>query len=204
MGLTMLGVGALERGDAQAARTFFEEDLGVLRRLRDKTGTSYGLRGMAGVAALRGDATRAARLWGADEALREEIGQALSPFDRAHPDYEGLLDAARQRVDDASWRAALAEGRAMSAEEAVEYALQPEPDRAVGPAPSEPSLPTGLSAREVEVLRLVAGGMTNPRIAEELYLSPRTVGQHLRSIYRKFGVHSRAAAAREALERGLI
>jgi len=46
--------------------------------------------------------------------------------------------------------------------------------------------------------------MTNPRIAEELYLSPRTVGQHLRSIYRKFGVHSRAAAAREALERGLI
>lgn len=54
MGLTMLGVGALERGDAQAARTFFEEDLGVLRRLRDKTGTSYGLRGMAGVAALRG------------------------------------------------------------------------------------------------------------------------------------------------------
>jgi len=86
MGLTMLGVGALERGDAQAARTFFEEDLGVLRRLRDKTGTSYGLRGMAGVAALRGDATRAARLWGADEALREEIGQALSPFDRAHPE----------------------------------------------------------------------------------------------------------------------
>lgn len=74
----------------------------------------------------------------------------------------------------------------------------------MGPAPSEPSLPTGLSAREVEVLRLVAGGMTNPRIAEELYLSPRTVGQHLRSIYRKFGVHSRAAAAREALERGLI
>jgi DNA-binding CsgD family transcriptional regulator len=56
----------------------------------------------------------------------------------------------------------------------------------------------------VEVLRLVAEGLTDAQVARRLYLSPRTVGQHLRSIYRKLGVPSRAAAAREALQRGLM
>ena len=63
---------------------------------------------------------------------------------------------------------------------------------------------SSLSAREVEVLVLVAEGLTNPQVADRLYLSPRTVGQHLRSIYRKLGVPSGAAAAREAVERHLI
>jgi DNA-binding CsgD family transcriptional regulator len=63
--------------------------------------------------------------------------------------------------------------------------------------------PDGLSAREVEVLRLVAQGLTNAQAAERLYLSPRTVDQHLRSIYNKLGVSSRAAAARWAAEHNL-
>ena len=90
----------------------------------------------------------------------------------------------------------------LSNPEAVEYALEG-PD---APEGIEASLayPAGLSAREVEVLRLVAQGMTNPQVGERLYLSHRTVGQHLRSVYRKLGVSSRAAAAREAFERGLI
>ena len=61
-----------------------------------------------------------------------------------------------------------------------------------------------LSEREGEVLSLVAEGLTNPQVAEKLYLSPRTVGQHLRSIYRKLGVSSRAAAVREASKRGVL
>jgi DNA-binding NarL/FixJ family response regulator len=56
------------------------------------------------------------------------------------------------------------------------------------------SYPGGLSVREVEVLRLVATGLTNGEIAARLVLSPRTVEQHLRSIYNKLGVSSRAAA----------
>jgi DNA-binding CsgD family transcriptional regulator/tetratricopeptide (TPR) repeat protein len=65
------------------------------------------------------------------------------------------------------------------------------------------SYPAGLSAREVEVLRLVAQGLTNPQVAERLYLSPRTVEQHLRSIYNKLGVSTRAAATRFAVSHGL-
>ena len=61
-----------------------------------------------------------------------------------------------------------------------------------------------LSPREIEVLRLVADGLTDGQTAQKLYISPRTVGQHLRSIYRKLDVPSRAAAVRRAAELELI
>ena len=64
--------------------------------------------------------------------------------------------------------------------------------------------PAGLTRREVEILALVAQGLSNPQVADRLYLSPRTVGQHLRSIYGKLGVGSRAAATRFAVENDLI
>jgi DNA-binding CsgD family transcriptional regulator len=64
--------------------------------------------------------------------------------------------------------------------------------------------PANLSEREVEVLRLVAGGMTDAEVADTLSISPRTVGQHLRSIYNKLGVSSRVAAARFAIAHDLV
>jgi DNA-binding NarL/FixJ family response regulator len=89
----------------------------------------------------------------------------------------------------------------MSLEQAVEYALEQEP--APEPAAPEP-YPAGLSAREAEVLRLVANGLTNAEVAEKLFLSSRTVDWHLGSIYRKLGLHSRTEAARFASEHGLF
>jgi DNA-binding NarL/FixJ family response regulator len=64
--------------------------------------------------------------------------------------------------------------------------------------------PAGLTAREVEVLRLVALGLTDAEAADRLFLSVRTVNAHLRSIYRKLDVSSRAAAGRFAAENGLL
>ncbi len=69
-------------------------------------------------------------------------------------------------------------------------------------APTE--LPARLTARELDVLRLVAAGLSDAETAGQLYLSVRTVNAHLRSIYRKVGVRSRAAAGRFAAEHGLI
>ncbi len=62
----------------------------------------------------------------------------------------------------------------------------------------------GLSPREMEVLRLVANGETDARVAEQLFISPRTVARHLQSIYTKLNVNSRTAATRFALEHDLI
>ena len=61
----------------------------------------------------------------------------------------------------------------------------------------------GLTVREVEVLRLLAAGLTDAQIAQQLVISPRTVNVHLTSIYRKIAVSSRAAATRYAIEHHL-
>ena len=61
----------------------------------------------------------------------------------------------------------------------------------------------GLSAREIEVLRLVAAGKTNQAIAAELFLSDRTVERHVSNILAKLDVGSRTAAAAYAFERGI-
>ena len=94
------------------------------------------------------------------------------------------------------------------------YAATDEDSRAVaGPQPAQApqrgeaggaEYAAGLSAREVEVLGLVAAGLTDAEVAERLVVSVRTVNAHLRSIYRKAGVSSRAAASRFAAEQGLL
>jgi putative nucleotidyltransferase with HDIG domain len=66
------------------------------------------------------------------------------------------------------------------------------------------AFPAGLTAREVEVLRLVARGHSNKAIAAQLQLSPKTVGHHVGHVYAKAGVSTRAAAALFAVEHGLL
>lgn len=92
---------------------------------------------------------------------------------------------------------AIAEGRALAA------ALASPVARIAAPSRTKTAYPAGLSEREVEVLRLVAAGLTNGEVAERLYLSPRTVHAHLRRIYDKLGVGSRGAAVRFAHDHGL-
>lgn len=89
----------------------------------------------------------------------------------------------------------------MTPEQAVEYALEQE----LASGPEAPELyPAGLSAREVEVLRLVATGLTNAEVAGKLFLSSRTVEWYLSSIYRKLGLHSRTEATRFVVEHNLL
>jgi DNA-binding NarL/FixJ family response regulator len=74
----------------------------------------------------------------------------------------------------------------------------------VSPKKSAAAYPDGLTAREVEVLRLVASGLSNTQVSERLIISPRTVDTHLTSIYSKIGVSSRSVATRYALEHHLV
>ena len=71
-------------------------------------------------------------------------------------------------------------------------------------AKSPATSPFGLTGREVEVLRLLAQGLTDAQIAEQLIISPRTVNTHLKAIYGKIQVSSRSAATRYALDQHLI
>jgi DNA-binding CsgD family transcriptional regulator len=63
--------------------------------------------------------------------------------------------------------------------------------------------PAGLTAREVEVLRLLVAGLSNAEIAARLYVSPNTVRAHVAHVLAKIGVHNRAAATEFAVRQGL-
>ena len=202
------GWAALLQGDHTRAKTFYEESLAVSKELGDRACASESLDGLACVAAAEGEAPRAARLFGAAEALRETLSEAVvfqhTPEEAAWR--EPSRSRARSHLGEAGWEETLAQGRVMGLREAIEYALSEEDTSATLPAPEQPStseLPAGLTNREVEVLGLVATGMTNAQVAEKLFLSPRTVQRHLNSVYHKIGVGSRTAATRFALEHHL-
>jgi DNA-binding NarL/FixJ family response regulator len=77
---------------------------------------------------------------------------------------------------------------------------------AEAPPAAAPAAPAGppLTERETQVLQLVARGFTQPEIAQQLQLSRHTVGDHIKQVYRKLDVSSRAEAALEAARRGLV
>ena len=142
---------------------------------------------------------------GAADVLRETIGEPLSPVEQAS--YESAIKNAHRRLGERAFAAAWAEGRTMTPDQALQAQL---PSTAPPPTSSTPvaegrpiTYLAGLTAREVEVLRLVAQGMTNEQVAGKLVISPRTVDTHLTSIYSKIGVSSRSAATRYALEHHL-
>jgi DNA-binding CsgD family transcriptional regulator len=99
---------------------------------------------------------------------------------------------------------AIEELRAMGMQPLLESALRLREDqRKVAAPPSRPAYPGGLSAREVEVLRLVAAGKSNQQIADELVISLNTVARHVSNIFGKTGVRNRVEAASYAVQHRL-
>jgi HD-GYP domain-containing protein (c-di-GMP phosphodiesterase class II)/DNA-binding CsgD family transcriptional regulator len=121
-------------------------------------------------------------------------------------------DAFQAMTQDRPHRPALAPEAASAAlaEEARSGRLDPECVRAVIEAAGQPApkvrtvWPASLSDREVEVLRLLARGLSNRAIAGNLHISPRTAEHHVQHIYTKIGASTRAAAAMFAMEHGLL
>jgi predicted ATPase/class 3 adenylate cyclase/DNA-binding CsgD family transcriptional regulator len=190
-----LGDAASGRRDHAAARTLYEESLSLSIELGDRWISAISLEGLARVALATGQPEAAARLLGAADALRDATGATRSAYFRAL--YERNLAQTRARLGDDAFDTAWAAGRTLTPEQAP----------AVLGAPASAAAadqPHGLTAREVEVLRLVAEGHTDAQVAERLVLSLRTVHAHLRSIYRKLDVRSRSAATRYAVENGLV
>jgi predicted ATPase/DNA-binding CsgD family transcriptional regulator len=200
---------AAAEGDAPRAQALYEQGVGVAMKAGDQRTLTSGLEGLAATVAAQGNHVGAAYLWGAAEALREALGMPLSPIARAL--YQRAVAAARSQPGEQAFATAWAEGRTMSPEQAlaaseqVVLAAPTQEERSSSPiTASPPTYPDGLTAREVEVLRVVAQGLTNEQVAERLVISPRTVDTHLTSIYSKIGVSSRSAATRYAIEHHLV
>ncbi len=200
--LIVLGRVRAIQGNHAVARSLYEESLAMARSVNARVTISLGLEGLAGAVATQGELVWAARLWGAADSLRQAIGAPLSPVERAR--YEQEVTAARTQLEEEAFKAAWAEGRNMTPEQALATqgpVTLPQPFSA---APSPTTSPGGLSVRELEVLRLLATGLTDAQIAEQLVLSLHTIHAHLRTIYSKLGVTSRSAATRYAFEHQLV
>src|SRR6266700_2223679 len=199
---------AAAQGDHAGSPALYEQGVVVVRKSGDKWTILFGLEGLAAAVAAQGNHTWAAYLWGAAEALREAIGAPLPLVERAP--YDRAVEALRTQLGEQAFAAAWAEGRTLSLEQALTtpgreaLPASTQEEESFSPAPvSPPPNPDGLTAREVEVLRLLARGLSNAQIAEELIVSQLTIKAHLRSIYSKLEVTSRSAATRYALEHSL-
>ncbi len=198
-----LGHIAHREGDAKRARELYIESLIVSQELGSKRTIGRCLMALGGVAGTTKQPLRGAMLLGAAEALFNSISSMLQPDDQAEHDRAivSTLSQLNQETFDAAW----AEGQALTLEQAIGLALIEIPEPEIAPSfPSTQSYPNDLTSREVEVLRLVAQGLSSAQIAKHLFLSRNTVHAHLRSVYSKIGVSSRTAAAHYAVEHGLI
>jgi DNA-binding CsgD family transcriptional regulator/tetratricopeptide (TPR) repeat protein len=187
---------ALDRDEFGAAATLGAAAARQFAAVGDRRVVAFHLEFLGRVAGADGDAPRLVRLCSAAAALRAAAGVPALPYERAQAEH--VLAAARSDLDPRTYASAWAAGRALTLDEALGAALAAPPAAATRAA-----YPYGLTAREVEVLRLVAEGLTNAQVAARLFLSPKTVTRHLNNVFAKLDVGTRTAA-RVARERGLL
>jgi predicted ATPase/DNA-binding CsgD family transcriptional regulator len=217
--LSGLGRLALDEGDTGRARQALTESLVRSRASGMRLGVARGLAAFAELKALEGDARQAVRLGGAAAALRDAVGQA--PIAGARQ--ERLLAPIRKTLGDHLVAQLWGEGRDMTLETAVAVALaapsrvgtvppqrhpadaradEPAGDRGAISAPAVPvTPPSTLTPREWEIAALIARGLSNKGIADELVISPATVARHVTNILTKLGFASRAQIAAWAVSR---
>jgi ATP/maltotriose-dependent transcriptional regulator MalT len=199
--MNSLALLALGQHEVRDAETLGLQALSAALELDSRHGMVMALDTLASVAAEVGHARRAARLFGAADAAREIIGDFA--YATARPDRERGKAAARLALGGAAFERERAVGGQLTLEQAAAEArlVEVDPtDRASASARRRGAL----SRREMEVLRLVADGVTNHDIAERLIIGEATVKRHLDNVYSKLGVSSRTAAATAAMRAGLI
>jgi predicted ATPase/DNA-binding CsgD family transcriptional regulator len=196
-----LGDLARDRDQHHVAMAYYQECLSLFNEYGDATVLIDVMQGVALAAIAWRQPERAAHLLGAAEALREKLGGEFTvQTDRvAHERaLKSLHSALGQHELDAAWQA----GRQITVAEAfAEIRAISIPTAAVD---SEIGTTIKLSPRELDVLRLLAVGHPDRAIADELFLSVRTVEAHVSRTLTKLGVKSRTAAVGAAIAAGLI
>jgi predicted ATPase/DNA-binding CsgD family transcriptional regulator len=197
------GYVAALRGDYTQASACYQEGLSVAQEIGYEKYIGLHLIRLAEVAAAQEQPRRAVRLFGIAGTILD-VKVDMNTTERVG--YERVVDSVRSQLGEQAFTAAWAEGRSMTPEQALAA-----PEQAPGTHtpvvvshPSAPTYPGDLTAREVEVLRLLAAGQTAAQIGEQLVISPRTVSTHITSIYNKIRVNTRSAATRYAIEHKLV
>lgn len=191
----------LYQGDTERAQALFYESLESQRAQANQDGILEGLLGFAALASTTGLAAESARLYAAAVA-NGRGGDSASLWALEKLEYEHYIGLARAKLSEADFEAEQTKGRALSMEQAIEYAL----NLPIGlPKPLQKGLEPSqeLTEREREVVTLIARGLSNGEIADELVLSKRTVEHHIANILSKLDFTNRAQIVRWAMENGL-
>ncbi|MGD9890423.1 MAG: LuxR C-terminal-related transcriptional regulator [Dehalococcoidia bacterium] len=213
------------QGDWTGALRHLRSGLTTSVSLRSRWLLSQGAWAVLAVLGDRADPGARARLLGSADALRQAIGVGCAAREHmaAHPGEPGL----RERSGQEEWAAAYRRGRALPVGEAAALALRMldefaqtlplsapasiEADMSRHPGRVRAARQDGesrgghlLTEREREVLRLVEQGLSNKVIGRQMFISDRTISQHLTSVFNKLSVNTRAQAVALALHRGLI
>ena len=210
--LHYLGLNACAEGDVASAQAFFAEALTRLRQRRSRVDFANGLADVATLAATRGHAEQAARLFGAADAIRREDG---APFPLpARLAYEEAAAATQSALGEERWTVAYSVGATLPLDHALAEAegeLLTDARARSTPAPLAAAPPAHhgierflLTRREQEVLALLCQRLTDAEIAEQLFLSPRTASTHVGNILGKLRAENRREAAAIAARQGLI
>lgn len=199
---------AVVEADFPTALALFVECLELCQEVGDRELIALCLEGLANVFAAQGESAWSAQLSGMAAALRERLCIPITPLDR--PAYERMRTTARLQLGEAAFDAAWNQGRTMTLEQVltakVPLLASAQNTRQATSITSSLLSTThlqDLSEREIEVLRLVAQGLTNLQIAEQLIISPHTVHSHVHSTLNKLDLTSRSAIVRFAFEHNL-
>jgi predicted ATPase/DNA-binding CsgD family transcriptional regulator len=206
--LAGLGRVALGQDDPATARAALTESLRLSRSTGIRLDVARALDTFAELVAREGDLRRAVVLGGAAAALRDAAGRRPG----AGAGFERTLEPIRRKLGEPLVAQLWGEGRATALDEAVDHALSlpagrdvPEPSPAAeppgeGPLTAPVTPPSTLTAREREIALLIARGLSNRGIADELVISPATVARHVTNILTKLGFASRAQVAAWAVD----
>jgi predicted ATPase/DNA-binding CsgD family transcriptional regulator len=188
----LMDLGMAERaiGDYNHAQIHFEDTLSLLRNTPPGRYFPEVLIELAIIAEKQGQLKRATVLLGAASGS-VSISQLIDSIDPSFS-FEREVESLRGRLGEEAFTEAWSVGSTMSTQQAINYILEARTAPTV--APTTPSPHGLLSTREVEVLRLLADGLSNADIAQKLFLSVGTVKVHTRNIYSKLKVTSRTQA----------
>jgi predicted ATPase/DNA-binding CsgD family transcriptional regulator len=202
-GLSALAHAMFDLDDYGRSVAYFRESLEIGRLRGNMANVIDAVEGLARLGTATGSTKSAARLFGATANLREATGM---PHSAAEIGYvQPSLTALRKAMGVQGLSGAMAAGRLLSPDEVVAeaLALAAAATSTLASGRSGFAASHGLTPREIEVLRLLAGGDSNREISERLFISPATVARHVANIFAKLEVDSRTKAVASAHRHGI-